>query len=445
MAKSKFLPEFELEVLHNMAVDSQFLRECISVVNTDYFTSEINARAFKVISQTYLRTRSAPSRLGFLAGLVQEEESGQKNIKEKDKSKLILEPCQKLTDYVYSTSPKSIDVEQRWMDFCRQREIEKVHLLNLEKMESGEIDYIAAVENMNKAYRRVNTSHQGGTDVFGSLDTFSSRMKEQKKKKVSTGFRSLDQRCGGGFNIETLVTWIAQSKGGKSMVQVHGGHNAILYNKNVAHFTLEISAEETELRYASRATQIPMDEIDRRADEMAEKYAQFALEHKGRLFIKGWPSGTVGVAEIRNYLYWLEAEHNFRPDLINVDYGDLLLPRIQYKEERMRLKEIWTDLRALAFEFHCPVWTGSQTKREGFDRPIIRMQDVAEDIQKVNISDYILTICKTQDEDQQNKARIFLAGSRCARAGLVFPITFDWNRAYMAESNDRLTQVEVFK
>ena len=350
-----------------------------------------------------------------------------------------------MTEYLFSEKPKSLDVEQRWLDFCKQREIENVHLTNLQEMESGEIDVHAAVEAINKTYRRINTANQGGTEPLNSLETFVERMQAQKIKKVSTGFRSLDIRCDGGFNIDTLSTVIAQSKGGKSMILANLGYTQLLYNKNVAHFTLEISEAETELRYASRISNISMNEVNKRAGEMAEKCAEFALEHKGRYFIKGWPSGTVGVAELRNYLYWLESDKGFRPDIILVDYGDLLVPRTNYKEERLKTKEIWTELRAMACEFHCHVATASQTKREGFDRAIIRMQDVAEDIQKVNVSDYIWTICKTADEDAQNKARIFLAGSRCARAGLVFPITFNWDTCFMGESKSNLDQTEVFK
>ena len=444
MPNTPFLPDFEVEVLRNMVVDGQFLKQSIPIVRDEFFAIERNAKAFNVISQTYTSTRQAPSRINFLSGLVRLEESAGMKIKEKDRNTLILEPCTQLADALYNAKPKSIDVEARWIDFCRQREMENIHIRNLDEMNSGEIDYHAAVENINKTYRRINTSNQGGIDVSNNIDTFAERMLQQKKKKLATGFPLLDKRCGGGLNIETLLTFVAQSKGGKSMFQSNVGHNVLSVGKNVVQFTLEISQEEYELRYCSRATGIKMDDVGFRAPEMAELWAKWFLEHRGQLFVKGWPSGTVGVAELKNYLYWLESEKGIRPDLINVDYGDLLLARTNYKEERLKLKEIWTELRALAFEFHCPVITGSQTKREGFDRAIIRMQDVAEDIQKVNISDYILTGCKTQDEDAQNKMRIFLAGSRAARAGLVVPITFDWERAFMAESTDKLQQSEVF-
>lgn len=444
MGSKGFTSEFEIEVLRNLVIDTQFLKSSINVVKADYFVNEMNARAFNVISQSYIRTRQAPSRIGFLASLVQAEEAAVK-VKEEAKGKLILEPCQKLADYIFSNNAKTLDVETKWLDFCKQREIENVHILNLQGLESGDMTTDAAVDNINKTYRRINTNNNGGIEPLNNLESFAERMKAQKKKKLSTGFRSLDNRFDGGYNVETVATWIAQSKGGKSMLLANTGTHTVTSRKNAAHFTLEISEEETELRYASRLTNIPMNEIDKRADEMAEKLAEFALNNKGRYFIKGYPSGTVGVSELKNYLYWLESEHQFRPDVIIVDYGDLLLPKTSYKEERLKTKEIWTDLRAMAFEFHCPVVTATQTKREGFDRAIIRMQDVAEDIQKVNISDYILTICKTQDEDRENKARIFLAGSRCARAGLVFPITFNWETAFMAESNDRLAQGEVYK
>lgn len=186
------------------------------------------------------------------------------------------------------------------------------------------------------------------------------------------------------------------------------------------------------------------DDAFNKLDAMAEECANYYLKKNCQLFVKGYPPRTASVNDFRSYLYSLESEHNFRPHLIIVDYGDLVKPTSNKTEERHALADVWTELRALAQEFNCAVVTATQTNRGAFDKQIIRMSDIAEAIQKVWISDNIISICKTEDEDKEGKARLFFAGSRESRSGQIIPIRFDWRNCFMAESNDKII-TEVFQ
>lgn len=83
----------------------------------------------------------------------------------------------------------------------------------------------------------------------------------------------------------------------------------------------------------------------------------------GRLIIKEFPTGTANVNTIRALLVQLRMHKQFVPDLIIVDYLELLRPNRIIDSEYMAQQRIAEELRGLATEAKCLVWTASQTNR----------------------------------------------------------------------------------
>lgn len=443
MAKLAFTQDFEKVVLASLIQDQKFIKEALPVLRPDYFINDTHKSAVKVILQTYVRTKNAPSKTGMLSALVSEETSRYK-AKKSDEEKLIVEPCRQFVEYLFTPTGNVSDVKSQFLGFCRQREFENVLNEALVKVESGEIDTPAAMQMIRNSDKRINSVRPDGSNFFLDLGTFQDRIKDLRKRKITTGFLTLNKILHGGYSVDSVITWIAPSKGGKSMVLVHTGFHALEIGFNVVHFTLEITQPWIELRYASRITGIPMDESYDKLDNMANTCAEYYFKRNCQLFVKGYPPKTASVDDFRSYLYSLESEYGIKPHLIIVDYGDLVKSTSKSDQERFVLADVWTELRAMAQEFNCAVVTATQTNRQGFDKTVVRMSDIAESIQKVWISDNILSICKTEDEDKEGKARIFFAGSREARSGQVIPIRFDWRTCFIAESNDKI-QTEIFR
>ena len=65
--------------------------------------------------------------------------------------------------------------------------------------------------------------------------------------------------------------------------------------------------------------------------------------------------------------------------MIIVDYGDLIKPESSRKDEkRHQLETIYEELRGLAQESECPIWTASQTNRSGLNAEVITMESISE-------------------------------------------------------------------
>lgn len=445
MKNSSFSQDFELEVLHCLIGDIKFLKESYVVVRQEYFINTSYARAFTVIAQSYIRTKSAPSKIGFLSGLVDEERRAY-NAKKTDEGKLILEPCQKIADYIFSPVGESSDVKALWLTFCKERECANALLENLKLMEDGKQDYATTFDNIHKVQKRVNSTSQGGINFFDELEKLEDKFKLNQAKTYTTGYPSLDKWMNGGMSAGTLSTIIAAPKNGKSMSLAHiAYHNAKKPKTNIVFFTCEISQDKTERRIASRISGISLDDLYKMPKTVMEKCAQFYLDTGSNIIIKGYPPGTATCNDFRSYLYWLEAEHGMKANVVLFDYGDLIKPIDKHQESRFALNAVWTEMRAITGEFDCAGATASQCNREAIDKNIIRMKDIAEAIGKVCVSDHVWTNCTTDEEAQQNKGRIFFAGSREAKTGGIFPISYDWKHCVMRETNEKLKQTEVYE
>ena len=111
--------------------------------------------------------------------------------------------------------------------------------------------------------------------------------------------------------------------------------------------------------------------------------------------------------------------------MIIVDYADLLRPGKTYKEKRNELESIYEELRAIAQENKCPLWTASQTNRTGLNAEVVTMESISEAFNKCFVADFICSISRTIKDKNANTARMFIAKNRNGPDGLVFPMHVD--------------------
>ena len=114
--------------------------------------------------------------------------------------------------------------------------------------------------------------------------------------------------------------------------------------------------------------------------------------------------------------------------MIIVDYGDLLRPSLSHKERRHDLQSIYEDLRAMAQEWNCPVWTASQTNRSGLNAEVITMESISEAFSKCFVADLVFSLSRTIDDKKNNTGRVFVAKNRFGPDGVVYPIFMDASR-----------------
>lgn len=252
---------------------------------------------------------------------------------------------------------------------------------------------------------------------------------DEEQNTIRTGIPHLDMLLGGGLGRGELGVVLAPPKRGKTTTLINFGFGALtsVNRYNVAHYSLEIQQHKVTRRYDDRLMgqriEYRTSHPDRYGEMLEERVKRFI---KGRLFVKWYPTRTATVGKIRSHLSLLAAR-GFHPDLLLVDYADIMKPARRLGEMRHEQAGIYEDLRQLAGEFNCAVWTGSQTSKSALEKETVTIEDFAESFEKAAVVDAAIAFCETKDERIENKCRLFAAALRNSEDGRT--IECDINRS----------------
>jgi len=140
--------------------------------------------------------------------------------------------------------------------------------------------------------------------------------------------------------------------------------------------------------------------------EAVRKVKSFKTMFGDRIRVKSYPSFSATLRQILSDLENLEYTEDFPPDVIVVDYADIIAPSRFVGEERTGINEIWKQLKRLAMEKKCLVVTATQTNRGGIRKAVVTEEDTAEDIRKLAHVDLLLTLNQTPLEKRLGMLRI---------------------------------------
>ena len=321
-------------------------------------------------------------------------------------------------DYFARVLIKSVDdedyIKDTSLDFCKKQKLKEALMQSVDLIQNSSYDEVRKVID--------NALNLGTDNNFGHdfIKDFQLRYEIKARNLISTGWDKIDDLTKKGLGSGELGVIIAPTGAGKSMVLAHLGSQAVKAGKNVVHYTLELSESVTGQRYDSCISGVPLSMLFQEKDQVLETISDV----DGSLIIKEYPTKTASTNTIRTHLEKLK-KRNQKIDMILVDYADLLRPVTNFKEKRNELESIYENLRAIAQEFKCPVWTASQTNRTGLNAEVVTMESISEAFNKCFVSDFICSISRTIKDRNANTGRIFIAKNRNGPDGLVFPIFMD--------------------
>lgn len=121
---------------------------------------------------------------------------------------------------------------------------------------------------------------------------------------------------------------------------------------------------------------------------------------------------TANLSQISQDINMLEYTENFIPDVIIIDYADILAPEYKYDDTRRIIDETWMTLGGMAEDKKCLLATVSQTGKQSWEAKNVKAKDVSEDYRKLAHVDIGLTLSQKPSEKRQGIMRIGICAHR---------------------------------
>jgi replicative DNA helicase len=206
---------------------------------------------------------------------------------------------------------------------------------------------------------------------------------------AGTGIPPLDDACGGGLAAGELGVFLGATGVGKSHLLVACGRAAAAAGRSVLHVSLELSQAQTLARYAAAWAGVRSRDVFDVADAVRQRLSHRAPT--GDVRVAAFPNEQITVAQLAAIVDQAVAQDG-RVDLLVVDYADLIAPSRRRDSAYEEQGEVYHALRALGRSRGIPVWTASQTNREGVSAKHVDIDLVGDSFRKMQIADLVIAI-----------------------------------------------------
>lgn len=115
--------------------------------------------------------------------------------------------------------------------------------------------------------------------------------------------------------------------------------------------------------------------------EAKTKWRRFFIKTKRAIKLSTHVNGTLTIAKIKETLEKWRLQ-GFVPDVILIDYADLIVYEGPLKEFRHQQNYIWKELRAISQEYNCLVIPPTQSDSDSYKKDLLGLDNFSEDKRK---------------------------------------------------------------
>ena len=406
--------DFQIKVLSSLLTHKEFLVNIHDIISEEYFENQAQKWAIKEVLNYYDKYHTTPS-LGILKVELQKVDNEVLQISIKEQLKL-----------AFVTSDDDLEyVQEEFTNFCKNQQLKKALMSSVDLLKAGDFDGIRfIVDNALKAGQDKNIGHEYAKDI-------ESRYRENSREIVPTPWPRINDLLQGGLGNGDFGLIFGNPGGGKSWSLVSLGGHAVKMGYTVLHYTLELGEDYVGKRYDAFFTKIPVNKVDSHKDKIAELIPQLP----GKLIIKEYPTGKASISTIESHIA-KATSMGIKPDLVIIDYVDLLASRKTNRERKDEIDDIYTSTKGLAKELDIPIWSVSQVNRAGANDNVIQGDKAAGSYDKIMITDFCMSLSRKKEDKVNNTGRFHLMKNRYGMDGITFGIEADTSIGHFTIKNE---------
>lgn len=409
--------------------DLEFFSQIVTLIKPEFFDFPSYQRIYQAVKDYYEKYKQLPSDPALVDFI---KFTTAENVKDDNDYEDDIAAINLIDKEIFDHKEFMMDIIE---DFARKGAMteaikKSVVLLKEEKF--------SEIEQLIKDALLVSRDVEIGQDYFLDVKERVHRMFEKKaESRFKTIFNSHNRNLEGGLCAKELAMVVAPPGVGKSLYLVNQGAKAILDGKNVLYVSLEMSEDKIGNRFDSVLTLLKNSKLKEPGTQLKlhERLDLIKSKTQGRLIIKEFPTGAANVNNLRALLIQLRLHKNFIPDLIIVDYLELLRPNRIIDSEYMAQQRIAEELRGLGSEHNCLVWTASQTNRQARKVAIITDAELGDSYGKIRPADWVISLNQTQEEYDKGQMRVYVLKARDSKQHYLINCSVDYSTLRMEEPN----------
>jgi len=390
----------EKTVLENLMLNEEFGRKVLPYIKEEYFSTKTEKILFSVIREFITEYNNIPT---------------------KDIIKISFGDRNDITEDEYKDSIEFIDTLESKEDnfdwlidqtekFCKDKAVynaimESIHIIDGKSANTENV----IPEILSDALSVSFDEHIGHDYIKDSDDRYDFYHRIESRIPFDLEFFNIITN--GGTPQKTLNVVLAGTGVGKSLFMCHHAANCLTQNKNVLYITLEMAEERIAERIDANIMDITMDELKELPKEMYNKKLNRATSKiSGKLIVKEYPTATANANHFKILIDELKMKKKFIPDIIFIDYLNIC------SSSRLRtggnvnsyqyIKSIAEELRGLAVEYSVPVFTATQTNRQGFSNSDVGLEDTSESFGLPATADFMFAIISTEELEEQGQVLV---------------------------------------
>lgn len=308
-------------------------------------------------------------------------------------------------------------------NFSRHKSLERAIIKSSDLLEAG--DY-GPVEKLIKEAIQISLNKDMGTDYWEDPRARLLRLKDNNGQ-ISTGWPSVDKKLYGGFKRGELNIWCAGSGGGKSLFLANQAVNFASVGLNVIYFTFELSEELVGMRIDSMVTGTATRDVFKQLDDVEMKVKMLGKKNGG-IQLKYMPSGK-NCNDIRSFLKEYQVKTGQKPDVLLVDYLDLMMPlsiKVSPSDLFVKDKYVSEELRNLAMETGTVVVTASQLNRSAVEEIEFDHSHISGGLSKIQTADNVIGIFTSRAMKERGRYQIQFMKTRSS-SGVGQKVDLEFN------------------
>jgi len=389
-------------ILQNLLYNDEYSRRVIPFIEPEYFHDHTEKSVFRVLKSFILNYNNLPTKEALMIDIDKNSSMNEQQFKD----------CAELVDSL----EKSEDINSEWLTeeterFCKNKAVynaimESIHIIDGKSKTKAET---AIPDILSEALSVSFDTHIGHDYILDADERF--KFYHKVEKKVPFDLEFFNTITAGGTPQKTLNIVMAGTGVGKSLFMCHHAANCLTQNLNVLYITCEMAEERIAERIDANLMDVTMDTLKELPKQMYDKKLETATGGMaGTLIIKEYPTATANANHFRILLDELAIKKKFIPDVIFIDYLNICASsRIKPGSNTntyQYVKSIAEELRGMAVEYNVPVFSATQTNRQGYSSTDVGLEDTSESFGLPATADFMFALISTEELDENNQVLV---------------------------------------